>query len=362
MTDPNATPPGGLGTAPDPSAFGERIEAAGDDIPELYQIDTVEQLRAMSDRLRVRITELLSHRAMTVAQLSDELGLAHAKVHYHVRELEQVGLVRLVATREKGGILEKYYRTVARSLGISSALLRGMPADQSVATIAQYVQQVFDDALRAFALDLQAAQPGTHVNTLSDSTLYLTDDEVRPLLRQVADLLKPYEQPQGRPDERERTFVHLLYSTPPLEDEMEHIAASEPPTEPAQPNRRPVRAPIPPIPPMSPLPVRPMRPMRPPLPPEPSAPGGSPARPRRRVVVVAGIIHFSRAELEQAVASGRPLSLNVLGHIQFDGDIPADLVDRAIERFRLRGTLGASSEIRAVLKRKERPNPHEKEV
>lgn len=33
--------------------------------------------------------------------------LARSDAHYHVRELERVGLVQLVETREKGGILEK---------------------------------------------------------------------------------------------------------------------------------------------------------------------------------------------------------------------------------------------------------------
>jgi len=75
---------------------------------ERYEIENIEQLRAIADVLRLRIIDILQKQPMTVTQLGEVLGLAPAKVHYHVRELERVGLLRLVETREKGGILEKY--------------------------------------------------------------------------------------------------------------------------------------------------------------------------------------------------------------------------------------------------------------
>ena len=77
---------------------------------------TLEQLRAIADELRTRIVEALTHRAMTVTQLGEMLGHTPAKIHYHVRELERVKLIRLVATHPKSGILEKYYRAIAKAL------------------------------------------------------------------------------------------------------------------------------------------------------------------------------------------------------------------------------------------------------
>ena len=70
---------------------------------ESYEIENIEQLRAIADMLRLRIFEMLQQKPMTVTQLGEELGEAPAKVHYHVRELEKVGLLRLVETCEKGG-------------------------------------------------------------------------------------------------------------------------------------------------------------------------------------------------------------------------------------------------------------------
>src|SRR5205823_777798 len=81
----------------------------------------------------LRIVDQLSHKAMTATQIGEALDLPANKVHYHVRELERVGLVRLVETREKGGILEKYYRLVAADLQVPRALLQAVPPDESIA-------------------------------------------------------------------------------------------------------------------------------------------------------------------------------------------------------------------------------------
>ena len=101
---------------------------------ESYEIENIEQLRAIADMLRVRIIDLLLKQPMTVTQIGDELGEAPAKIHYHVRELEKAGLVRLVETREKGGILEKYYQPIAREFSVEKSLLSAPPDEALSAT------------------------------------------------------------------------------------------------------------------------------------------------------------------------------------------------------------------------------------
>src|SRR5438270_5478558 len=118
---------------------------------ESYEIENIEQLRAIADMLRVRIIDLLQKQPMTVTQIGEELGEAPAKIHYHVRELERVGLLRRVETREKGGILEKYYQPIAREFSVEKSLLSA-PPDEAVAVVGRVLNQIkegFQRALRA---------------------------------------------------------------------------------------------------------------------------------------------------------------------------------------------------------------------
>jgi hypothetical protein len=75
---------------------------------------------------------------------------------------------------------------------------------------------------------------------------------------------------------------------------------------------------------------------------------------KRQRVVVAGILTYTRSDLERVLAQGKALDVTVFGTCGFAGDVSPELVDRAIGIFHLRGKLNASDEVRAVLKRKER--------
>lgn len=80
----------------------------------VYRIRDLEQLRALSDPLRLRILEAFAHGARTTKQVAGSLGEKPTKLYHHVDALEAAGLVRLVETRPKRGTLEKYYEAVAR--------------------------------------------------------------------------------------------------------------------------------------------------------------------------------------------------------------------------------------------------------
>ncbi|MDR5703070.1 MAG: winged helix-turn-helix domain-containing protein [Armatimonadota bacterium] len=58
-------------------------------------------------------------KAATVEQLADEFGEASGRIHYHVKLLERHGLIKLVKTNQKLGIVEKYYRAVASAFELA---------------------------------------------------------------------------------------------------------------------------------------------------------------------------------------------------------------------------------------------------
>src|SRR5215469_6467215 len=119
------------------------------DLPETYELQTIEQMRTIADPLRLRIIRQLTRQAMTVTQLAELLGEVPSKLHYHVRELEKAGLLKMVETREKGGILEKYYRTVAKNISAPGTLFRGMPPDEAIATLSSVLQPLFQGVIQA---------------------------------------------------------------------------------------------------------------------------------------------------------------------------------------------------------------------
>src|SRR5579872_121148 len=283
-----------------------------DDLPEVYGLETIEQLRAIADALRIRIIELLSRQPMTVTQLGERLGIAPAKVHYHVRELERVGLLRLVETREKGGVLEKYFRTVARDYRVPSSLLRTAPPDEVLAVVTNMLNVMTSGLLRA--VESQLRDPETRDDAhiaIGDDTVYMTDGEVREVMRQIGELLKPYEEPRGGEGERQHSVAYFAY---PIDD-----TGATDESAGARDDARAV-----------------------------------PSEPKAQTVVIAGACTYSRGDLEGVLERGRRLNMYVLGHLTFARDVSAELADQAIASLRHTGTLSAAPEVRVVLKAKQR--------
>lgn len=89
---------------------------------EISVLDREAQFKALSNPERVRILALLIERPGTAKQVADWVGQTRGRVHYHIKELEKTGLVEIVARVERGGVVEKYYRAVARNFYVGRGI------------------------------------------------------------------------------------------------------------------------------------------------------------------------------------------------------------------------------------------------
>ena len=264
-----------------------------------YEIETVEQMRAISDVLRMRIIKTLEKQPMTATQVGEELGLATSKVHYHVRELEKVGLLELVETREKAGILEKYYQPIAREINVNRAFLSS-PPDEVESAFRGLIDQVGNGFLQAFRQRREQNAPQAwNGMAITLTHLHLRKEEYHDLMRQFNELAAPFERRRGIEDEKELIFSLLAYPLTEKKEEepFEHISKAW----------------------------------------------------------TVGAAGYSRDDLLKAHAERRRLRINVIGICQFANDIPASLIDETVESFSIVGKLLASAEVEEVLKSKEKP-------
>ena len=293
-----------------------------DDIPDLYMIENLEQMRTVADDLRRRIVDSLAARAMTVTQLGDLLGVAPAKTHYHVRELERVGLVKLVETREKGGVLEKYYRTIAKVLAVSPDVLKLIPSDESIALIEGVVRSQTASYLEAVRRTMRATPSGEDIVAFTTGSLWMTNAEWEHAVKRIEELLLPYRIARNAPGEREIAFSLMAHH---LDSQAEGGAEDVAEERKSGAHREP----------------------------EARTPDTSAVKPKRLRFFAAGATTLHASELEDALTRGGMLDVFVLGACVIGEDVTPELADRAIGRFRSRGTLAASPEVRAVLQRKE---------
>src|SRR5262245_27196987 len=96
------------------------------ELAERLTVSTPAQLRAVADRLRATILDLLLERAATVAELAAAVDRPKSTVAHHVNVLVDAGMLRVVRTRRVRAVDERYYGRTARTFFIE---VRDRPHD-----------------------------------------------------------------------------------------------------------------------------------------------------------------------------------------------------------------------------------------
>ncbi|HEY7832539.1 MAG TPA: helix-turn-helix domain-containing protein [Ktedonobacterales bacterium] len=299
-----------------------------DDLPEVYNLESIEQVRGIADELRLRVGNVLISQPMTVTQLGALLNEPPAKIHYHVRELERLGVVKLVETREKGGILEKYYRAVAKNIIVPPALLRQVSPDETVSTANEYLQIIAQGFLRALNAAVRSHRlEGPEVLPLgmAATQVWMTGEDMKRVSEQLRQLLEPYAIARGTAEEHEITFAQIVFPMRVAEPGPTGAAAAE--------ASRPSAV-------LGPTTV-------------PAVAAGPVGPPTIHSRVTVGATSFGRADLEQVIARGEQLAITVYGYCTFSTEVTPDLIERAIASIRCIGVLNAAPAVREALKRKE---------
>lgn len=85
------------------------------ELDDVLDIDTPERMKALGDPLRLQVCDLVLERAYSVTELADRLGRPKGTVAYHVDQLVDAGLLKVVRTRKVRALEERFYGRVART-------------------------------------------------------------------------------------------------------------------------------------------------------------------------------------------------------------------------------------------------------
>ena len=124
---------------------------------ELLSIDDVEQAAALMKPVRLDVLRRMAEET-TCTEVAGLLGTTPQKIHYHVKALENAGLVEKVAERKVRGILEGIYRAKARAYWLSPRLVGQLGGSRrggdqaSLGYLIQLAEEVQDDVATLAAM------------------------------------------------------------------------------------------------------------------------------------------------------------------------------------------------------------------
>lgn len=99
---------------------------------DLAFVDSDVAVAAVAHPERRRLLQILADRPDSASGLADRLGEKRQRINYHVRSLEEAGLIELAEERPRRGLTEKVYRPVGRRFVIDPSILGDLDAGEGL--------------------------------------------------------------------------------------------------------------------------------------------------------------------------------------------------------------------------------------
>ena len=89
---------------------------------DIYKIRDLEQVRLLSDPLKLQLLQAFAESARTTKEVAGELGESVTKLYRHVDALHDSGLLTVVEEKQKRGTIERTFRAVAQRFEADQSL------------------------------------------------------------------------------------------------------------------------------------------------------------------------------------------------------------------------------------------------
>jgi DNA-binding transcriptional ArsR family regulator len=180
-------------------------------------VSDLETLRVLADPLHMQILDLLDE-PKTVKQIAKATKLATTKLYYHIKQLEEQGLIQVVSTRVVSGIIEKQYQLKALNIKIDQRLLN-LPGGSRPELELELVTPTFKRVTADIAASREAgligrendAKDAPHLLLIRGSSR-LTTEQAKKFYKRVEELFEEFGKTEAENSECQAySFMTVLF-------------------------------------------------------------------------------------------------------------------------------------------------------
>jgi len=183
---------------------------------DIKELTNIEEIKAISDPYRMQIISCFRKldRPATVKNIADEMGEVPAKVHYHIKKLEKVGILKLIYTENIKGIIAKYYEVTARSFSIKH---EDKEIENSVSQVflgetEKFVHNTFNNSKDIFLGEIRKGKGSDNEieGRIVTNTIYLTEEEAKKLKEYIVDFMNGHSKKSELNNKKEYHFFSSI--------------------------------------------------------------------------------------------------------------------------------------------------------
>jgi hypothetical protein len=140
------------------------------------------------------------------------MGETSAKIHYHVKIMEEVGIVQLVYTKTINGIIAKFYEPAAKQFRINHT--SGKVEDKDKFKMLNETQKTialtYEESKNNFLEQLEKTDK-KHNGFVTSDEIYLTLEEFSKIKNEIMDIYKKYSSHTNNDGKtRYKTFFSII--------------------------------------------------------------------------------------------------------------------------------------------------------
>src|SRR5262245_1943518 len=182
----------------------------------------LEQVRALSDPLRVRMLGAFAAQERTARQVAEILHEKPTRLYHHLKSLARAGLIRRTRTRRNRGTLETYYRAVACTVRADPSLFSPPTRSEATDSIGKAVEGMLDQTaseLRALLASASGARGLEEKGLVGFLEVRAPERDIKKLRAAIERLVKGLQDDPARtarggepaaPDRRYRLTITLF--------------------------------------------------------------------------------------------------------------------------------------------------------
>ncbi len=171
---------------------------------EMLVLRTLDELRVLTEPLRVQILETLGGDPLTVKQVAERFGEKPTKLYHHFELMEAAGLIQKVKTQKKRGTVETYYQATAEDFTLDPNLFTAAsPSHESIETLQSLFNSLFQSTLIALRSSLRAGlitpDDPNHTAMLAGVHIEATPAQLAKIRAKLQELSEVVDKANGGP-------------------------------------------------------------------------------------------------------------------------------------------------------------------
>ena len=174
---------------------------------DIHKIKDLDQVRLLSDPLKLRLLQAFAESPRTTKQVAAELGESVTKLYRHVDALQDAGLIEIVDETRKRGTIQRTFRAVAQRFEADHSLFSDTSANGGAEAARDMLRVTETEILDALA---KAGDDDEDKAVVMRFRGKATPDEIAALRKQLADWLDALPNDDRPPAEDAKEFGGLV--------------------------------------------------------------------------------------------------------------------------------------------------------